>query len=285
MRFSLIMGTVDRVEPVGEFLDSLDRQTCQEYELIVVDQNEDDRLCPLVEDFGARHQVRHLRCGRGLSRARNKGIGEATGDLVAFPDDDCTYPPDLLETVSRFFDANPQWDGLTGKPTDKSGLTSMGRFSRDAGAVTYFTVWTRVNSFSIFVRSPVVQATGGFDETLGVGAGTPWGSAEEIDYVLRSLKQGFRLYYDPELIVFHPLPYSDFGERATNRHRSYGMGMGRTLAIHSYPLWFVAWSLLRPLGGTLIFSLLLKRDRARYHLACFLGRLKGWLSWPSRKGG
>ena len=43
-------------------------------------------------------------------------------------------------------------------------------------------------SFTIFLRRRVVERVGEFDETLGVGAGTPYGSCEESDYLIRAVK-------------------------------------------------------------------------------------------------
>ncbi len=41
-----------------------------------------------------------LRSPRGLSRARNEALPRLEADVVAFPDDDCEYPDDLLERVA-----------------------------------------------------------------------------------------------------------------------------------------------------------------------------------------
>ena len=57
MKFSLIMGTLGRVEEVGAFLASLQRQDHRDFELLIVDQNPDERLAPLVEQY--RHAVEH----------------------------------------------------------------------------------------------------------------------------------------------------------------------------------------------------------------------------------
>jgi glycosyltransferase involved in cell wall biosynthesis len=280
MQFSLVLGTIERVQKLEHFLKSLDAQSCRDFELIIVDQNPDDRLVALIQSFGYCFPIIHLRSEKGLSRARNVGLAEVIGEIVAFPDDDCWYPPDLLARVSEFFRNSPCWEGLTGRATDAEGRSSMGRFDHRSGPITYFSVWRRLTSFSIFLRSRLVRETGRFDETLGVGSGTPWGSAEEMDYIIRALKGGTQIYYDPDLIVYHPLTVEDFDFRAKRRHLVYGRGMGRVLRIQRYPLWFVTWMLIRPLGGAMIASSSLNFRRAHYHLGGFWGRLCGWLSKP-----
>ena len=112
LRFDLVVATVDRTEPLGALLDSLEAQTHRAFRLVVVDQNADDR----VEALLAAHpelDVLHLRAIRGLSRARNVALSSLSADLVAFPDDDCAYAPDLLERVASRFTGDARLDGLT----------------------------------------------------------------------------------------------------------------------------------------------------------------------------
>jgi glycosyltransferase involved in cell wall biosynthesis len=277
MRFSLILATVTRTTELERFLRSLEAQSRQDFELVVVDQNEDDRLTPILDRFSSIFPVRHLRSERGLSLARNVGLEKICGEIIAFPDDDCWYPENLLDSVSQFFDTNLEWGGLTGRCTDELGRISMGRFDKRPGEVTYYNLWRRLTSFTIFLKSDAVAKCGRFDETLGVGSGTPWGAAEEMDFVLRGLERGIRVYYDPNLIVYHPLTVERYDEKASERHSSYSRGIGRVLALHSYPLWYVGWYLIRPLGGAIIF-LTWNPKRARYHYQGFWGRYVGWLS-------
>ena len=75
----------------------------------MVDQNPDDRLAAVVGAYGDLYPILHLRTKRvGASAARNEGLGYSCSDVVAFPDDVCRYPPDLLEKVARFFDRHPE---------------------------------------------------------------------------------------------------------------------------------------------------------------------------------
>ena len=150
MRFSLILATVDRVLELGRFLDSLQDQIGVDYELIVVDQNQDDRLEALLESFRGTVELRHLHCAKGLSKARNVGLAVASGDIIAFPDDDCVYDAGLLDCVESFFLEHPEIDGLTGKVVGLDSLETLGRFDSMAGTVTKMNVWRRGASISIF---------------------------------------------------------------------------------------------------------------------------------------
>lgn len=125
----------------------------------------------------------------------------------------------------------------------------------------------------------MVASVGGFDERLGVGAGTAFGSGEETDYLLRAISKGFRLEYLPGLKVHHPNSLAVWDRRTVRRARDYGAGMGLVVRKHGYPFWFKGKILARPLAGALLSMATLHPGRSRYYLSTFLGRLKG-LSSP-----
>ncbi len=285
MRFSLILATVDRTSELKRFLCSLTQQTYQNFEVIIVDQNPDNRLLPIIESFKKKFSIIHIRSERGLSRARNVGLKYASGDVIAFPDDDCWYPPDILQCIDNFLSNHPEIDGLTGKSVDESGRPSADRWDLKAGFLDKINIWKRAISVTIFLRKTVVEKIGPFDENLGVGSGTKWGSAEEKDYLLRALYKGFRLFYNPDLIVYHHHPVKSYNERAITRALSYGMGMGYVLGKHKYPLWFVIYMVCRPLVGLILSMATLRKRKARYHWNVFKGRLSGYISSINEKLG
>jgi GT2 family glycosyltransferase len=278
MRISLILATVDRTSELGRFLLALDAQPYRDVELIVVDQNSDDRLIPILGPYCRRLSIRHVRSDRGLSRARNTGFSHVTGDIVGFPDDDCWYRENTLSHVARLF-SNTRLGGVTGRLVDAQGRDrGNARFDKEAGTVTLSNLWQRVNSSALFLRTSVTQAIGGFDETLGLGAGTAWEGAEDIDYPARALKAGFELYYTPDLSVVsldrHP---GDRQSRLTRTY-AYGAGIGRVWRKHRFPWQVIAYYLARPVIGTVANFAAGRRPEAREHWHAFRGRLAGWRS-------
>jgi GT2 family glycosyltransferase len=194
--------------------------------------------------------------------------------VVAFPDEDCLYPDGLLEAVAKRLVEQPELDGLSGQSADPHGVAS-GRWPTRRCAIEPSTVWNRANSHTIFLRRAAFERTGGFDEQLGLGAGTPWHSGEEIDLLVRALRQGARLEYDPELVVLHPARRLNGAQLRALAHRD-GASVGYVLARHAYPPRVIARMLVRPLGGALLA--LLRRDpvRVRYQLATLRGRITGY---------
>ncbi|MGO9607086.1 MAG: glycosyltransferase family 2 protein [Candidatus Binataceae bacterium] len=276
MKFSLVLATRGRVVELQRFLGALGRQTYRDFELIVVDQNPDDRLVGVLAREGVRFRINHLRSEPGLSFARNCGLPFAHGDIVAFPDDDCWYSPDLLERVHDSFTRHLDAHCLSGRCIDSTGRDSHGRWDSTPGWITPFNLFRRCNSNTLFLRHLVIERVGDFDEQLGVGAETPWGSGEDTDYVLRALTAGCKAFYSPEIQVYHNNPslWPDRDQLA--RRLGYSRGFGRVLRKHRYPLWLVGYHVSRPLGGLLLALIRGRLGQVRYYALASGGRLQGW---------
>ncbi|UCD17183.1 MAG: glycosyltransferase [Candidatus Zixiibacteriota bacterium] len=275
MKFSLIMATVGRTEEPGRFLESLASQTWRDFELIAVDQNSDDRLRAILEQFRIGFPIIHVTSKRGLSRARNLGLKHIGGGIVAFPDDDCRYPPDLLSRVHSWLDRHPDYTGISGRSVDRNGNSTVGSFEKKPGDITRINIWRRTTSIALFLRMDATTEGLSFDPSLGAGAQTPWGSGEDIDFPLQALERGAKIYYDPALGVLHPVTTAHYNREAFKRAFSYGAGMGRVMKKYRYPFWFRARTLIRPLGGTALSLLSLRTAKAWYHLTLFRGRVRG----------
>jgi glycosyltransferase involved in cell wall biosynthesis len=249
--FDLVVATIDRVDELGRLLESLERQTHQDFRVLVADQNEDDRVERVLE----RHpslRLERLHAERGLSRARNAALPGVRADVVAFPDDDCIYPDDLLERVAARLEDG--LDGVTGREPS---------WTIPAAVLTRDNLWNRVISFTIFLRRRVIEQVGAFDEHLGL----PSSSGEEIDYLIRAVDGGARLEYDPALVVMHPEKPVDLAALGARD----GVSIGYILRKHGYPPRSVLRMLLRPTAGVV-----LDPRRARFHLATLRGRLRGY---------
>jgi GT2 family glycosyltransferase len=266
--FDLVVATVDRTDELGRLLDSLAAQQYPRQRVIVVDQNDDERLAAVLAEHPLR--LERVRARRGLSHARNAGLELIEGDVVAFPDDDCTYPPGLLAEVGRRLADDGALDGISGRVEDESGASSSS-WEPDAAPIARDDVWNRVNSAALFLRRSVVERVGAFDERLGLGSDEPWSSGEEVDYVIRAISAGKRIAYDPSLVVRHPVVPDD----ATIGYRD-GAAVGYLLRKHGYPRRAVARMLVRPIGGAA--ASLVHRDGARshYYTASLRGRVRGY---------
>jgi len=273
--FDLVVATVDRVAELERLLASVQAQTHRAVRVLLVDQNEDDRLEPVLQEQRSFNLVR-LHAQRGLSRARNAALEDISADLVAFPDDDCVFASDLLERVARRFAGDRALDGLTGRAVDETGRSSQS-WAQDPAPLTRENLWNRAISFTIFLRAPLVAGVGRFDEQLGLGATAPWASGEEIDYLVRALDAGARIEYDPALVVTHPDTRVSPTTLTSLGNRD-GASVGYILRKHRYPKRTVGKMLIRPIGGALVALARRDRTEARFHLSTLRGRLLGYRS-------
>lgn len=271
--FDLVVATLGRTTELDALLASLGRQTHRGFRVLLVDQNADDRLAAVL----AAHPdvpVERLVSPVGLSRARNAALARATADVVAFPDDDCTYPPDLLERVGRELAGRPDLDGITGRASDAEGNTSE-RWPATRRSLDLRTVWHGGNSHTIFLRRALLEQVGGFDEEMGFGSGNPWELAEEIDVLVRALLAGARLEQDPSLVVTHVRRTRE-GEALRAYARSSGSGVGYVLGKNAVGARVLLRMAVRPLGGVLVRLARRDLEQARFNGDVLRWRVAGY---------
>ncbi len=269
--FSLIVATMGRDAELRALFDSILAQGAA-VETIVVDQNADDRLAPVLADYAPRMPLTLLRRTEPhANAARNMGLGVASGDIVAFPDDDCVLPPGVLAQVARAFE-DPALSVLTGPAAAPEGGLGSGRWRADSGAITTENVWTSVIEFNLWMRRDAALALCGFDENMGPGA--RFGSAEGNDLVCRAIAAGHAARYDHALRVVHP--DKRLSDVAAERAHRYGLGLGRALRLHA-PLATAAPFFVRPLGGAALALARGRRQHAAYYWNTWLGRVQGWM--------
>jgi len=266
--FSLLVPTLNRIEPLRKLFAGLTEQSCRDFEVLLADQNPPGFLDKVYAEFQHTLPLRVIPLpARGVSLARNALLPHARGSFIVFPDDDCWYRPDTLEQAAAFFAANPHVHALLGQWHDPDNLRPPPQ--RSQRAVTRFSAFRDAGALVQFYRKAVVDAVGGFDPELGPGAGLPYGCGEDTDYLLRVLAAGFTVVFTPSVQVCHPdvfrMPPSP------EKIRSYALGRMHLLRKHNFPLWFklanVAYPLLRiPLEGG---------KSRRYRTTMFLGRLAG----------
>mgnify|MGYP002516366765 FL=1 len=256
MKISLITVTMgDRADALIRLKNSLARQTFRDFEHIVVDQRE------------------HPELRGGLSRARNFGMRQAKGDVIAFPDDDAWYGPTVLQDVADIL-SDVNVDGVSFRVVDDNGNCSAGGWMATGKKyINKRTVWHTAVSCSFFLKRDAIGKLR-FDERLGVGSGTRFGSGEETDFLLSILAKGARILYDGTKCVFHPSAAGKFDVR---KGWLYGNGMGTVLRRHHYPIARIVWVVAVQIARVLQSLVQFRFNKAVYHLAMASGRLWGFV--------
>ncbi|MFD3450490.1 glycosyltransferase family 2 protein [Microbacteriaceae bacterium 4G12] len=272
MKFSLIMATCGRRDDIVDLLISLEKQTYQNFELIVVDQN-DTPISDLFDPYKERFAIRYIYTPiKGLSRARNQGLKVADGDVIAFPDDDCIYEANVLENVKEALEIKRDIHFISTNTTNVEGTSSLVH-APETDIMLSDKYGYIGPSFTLFFTKEMVNAIGLFDEDLGVGSGTIYGAGEETDFILRGMKQGYKGLFKKELYVYHPVKEEVIDEQALRRALLYAGGFGRVIRLHYGFPYFVRAILAAS------FRMLqnLPNDKRKFHANRIKGILRGYL--------
>ncbi|WP_067455652.1 glycosyltransferase family 2 protein [Actinomadura macra] len=310
-RIAVVITTIGRPRLLDRLLLSLAGQTRPPDEVVVVDQGDEPGTAAVVERRSDRLAIRRITSPRGASAGRNAGLaalgllpapaghrpttaapsdgplqtssgsGPAStallsppAEIVAFPDDDTWYPPDALARAARALADGP--DVVSGRLLASDGDRAQWRFADEPRPIDARTVWSHARIETCFFQAPVLRTTGGFDEDLGVGCGTPWQSGAETELLLRALKRGRTLTYDPDIRVYEHDPdephASDPVHRAKARHTA--RGAGHVYRRH-YGAATCAKIVARPLGAAVLSLARGRIPDARRHLHKAIGRVEG----------
>jgi len=265
-RFSLIVATIARTIELRRLLDSLTLQEFSDYEVILVDQNHDDRLQDVMEEFAGRVPLLRISSPKGVSRARNTGLRRASGELIAFPDDDCWYSPGLLAKIDRWFRDQPKYSMLAVGAVDEEGVLSGNRWLQSSCDLLPVNIFRTTFCSSLFFRWEALYGNL-FDEELDRG--------EETDLVLRILGSGLRGRFDRAWHIGHPRRDMLSLDVPRDRALSYGWGMGHVLRKQSLLLLLVGLLAYDVLRGVVVISCG-RRSAASLCFAHAWGLLRGF---------
>jgi hypothetical protein len=174
---SIVMPLWNRASVVRAAVESVQAQGHQDWELIVVDDGSTDDSLAVVTGMAAFDKRIVVVEGQhhGVSAARNNGLARARGRYVAFLDTDNQWRPDYLHVMLTELEAHPDWGmAHAGLQASKDGEEYYRAFE---GTHRHLLVANHVDLNVLVVRRELVEAVGGFDESLRRGV--------DYDLVLR----------------------------------------------------------------------------------------------------
>ena len=217
VKISAIVCTFNRARFLDQAVESLADQSLdrRDYEILVVDNGSKDETRRLVEEkIAAIPNLRYLHEPRmGLSIARNLGVANATGDLIAFLDDDAIACPDWLNTILECFSVLHPSPGLVCGPVAPIWSAPRPSWLKDEFLGNWSVLdwsptrrqlkedeWVAGANFAL--PKDVLLSCGGFDESLG-RRGRTLLSGEDTKLTEQIRSAGHQILFDPAMAVEH----------------------------------------------------------------------------------
>lgn len=107
IRFSVIVPVYNRIDEVRDLMGSLGRQTCKNFEVILVEDGSTQPCESVLADFPDVRVKYYYKDNEGRSIARNYGMERAEGDYFIFFDSDCVIPEDYFKVLTAELDRHP----------------------------------------------------------------------------------------------------------------------------------------------------------------------------------
>lgn len=211
----------------------------QQYEVIVVDNAGDEEIAQIARRYGCRYVVETL---PGSYAARNAGLHQAAGDIVAFTDADCVADSKWLDSLARAFDAS-EIGGVGGRIKKLSRDTWLDRASRDLveGQARLqqlpFSPLPFVVTGNAAYRATVLRQIGGFDPRFRSGG--------DVDLSWRVVLAGHQLRVVPDAVIYHASrrsvrayfrQYAVYATGHARLFKKYHRRLNRHWFINTYPV-------------------------------------------------
>ncbi len=196
-RISVVVCSCNGEATIRRCLDALGRLDYPDYEVIVVDDGSTDRTPEIASEFG----VRLIRTeNRGLSAARNTGLEAATGEIVAFTDDDAWPDRDWLRYLAHAF-VTTGHAGIGGPnvPPAGTGLVESAVAHAPGGPIHVLVsdeVAEHIPGCNMAFRREALEAVGGFDPQFR-------SAGDDVDICWRLQAAGQTIGFCPAAVVEH----------------------------------------------------------------------------------
>jgi GT2 family glycosyltransferase len=196
-RISVILCTYNGQRYIDEGLSAIECLDYPNFEVIVVDDGSTDATAEIVR----RHNVRLIQTeNHGLSSARNVGLGAATGDIVAYIDDDAYPDSDWLKRLALTF-LEGQYAGVGGPniPPPNDLLVAQ-CVAHAPGGPLHVLLSDReaehIPGCNMAFRRQTLLDIGGFDPQFRT-------AGDDVDICWRIQQHGWKLGFSPAATVFH----------------------------------------------------------------------------------
>ncbi|MGD1932073.1 MAG: glycosyltransferase family 2 protein [Leptolyngbyaceae cyanobacterium] len=215
-RISAIICTHNREDYLGAAIDSLLEQDFADYEVLVVDNASTDSTRAIVEARLPHPRLQYVyEANLGLSVARNAGAAVATGEILAYLDDDAEASSGWLTALAQIYEQDTTVAIAGGKVTliwppnctppkwMSTGMTgNLGAYDLGDELVYIEQPGLTPRGLNYSITADFLEKIGGFDVNLG-RVGKNLLSNEELYMTEKALNMGYRVAYLPDALVAH----------------------------------------------------------------------------------
>ena len=170
---SIVTPAYNAAAFLSDTIRSVQQQSYKRWEMLVIDDGSTDETAAVVQQWAAKDERIRLisQANSGVSAARNKGVGEAKGELIAFLDADDRWLPDKLTAHVEFMQSHPQASASFARAEliHYDGTTTHRRtnnFAERVAAPSILYTNPTITTSNIVIRKPTFKALGGFDESM-----------------------------------------------------------------------------------------------------------------------
>lgn len=265
---SLITATYNRFSELNRLIDSLIIQSNKNFELILIDQNPNDLILPIVERaINGGIDTSHIKTTiRGLSSGRNIGIKVAKYNIIGIPDDDCWFEKNTIENLCKYFNTKPEIGAVSALWSEFDLNEKKDEFTYSKSKALALKQFTNPSS-QLFFRKKMFELYGAFDERFGVGQFL--GAGEETELILRLLKNDIKVNFTPDIIVHHPYTPKSV---SLAKMRKYERSMGAIFLKCKISIFVILRGFISPLDK-------FKKINLLYALVKSVGRFEGMYYW------
>jgi glycosyltransferase involved in cell wall biosynthesis len=184
---SLVVASYNGATFLRETLESAFAQDFDSFEVVFVNDGSEDATAEIARSFPVRYFDQE---NQGLPAARNRGIGEARGELIAFLDDDDLIPPTKLSLQAAYLSDHPRTGCVLGR---QEWIVEDGVQPPPMVRDPIFGEIGGVQLVTAMIRRRVLDAVGGFDPRYRY--------AEDRDLFIRLREHGVEIAVIPEVVL------------------------------------------------------------------------------------
>lgn len=200
MKISVLVPTLGtREEEIKRLLKTLEKQSYKDFEVIFITQDNHEKIKNMICQYNDLNIKQIVMNVKGLSKARNRGLEKAMGEIIILSDDDCWYPVNAFEIIVGIFEEKRSAKIVLSQIFDPEKNILYKNYNLNEGYINHKLQLMSKSSIEVAFKKNLISYKK-FDERLGLGGVFVCG--EEVDFLLNNYEKE-AIFYKPTITVYH----------------------------------------------------------------------------------